>query len=587
MLVLAWTTLECPMAKVYRPRLIELAARYAKRGVGFALVDSAPQDSLAELRADSDLTGAPCPVVPDAAGRLAKRFGVTRSTEVLVLDAKLAVLYRGAIDDQYGYRRAEDGGVGTYRKDAPEHRHLEAALEARLAGQAVPLAATDPLGCVLSWPEPGADGPGFHETVEPILQQHCQSCHHRGGSAPFALTDYEEVKGWAGMIAEVTREGRMPPWNADPAVGHFKNARRLSPDEKAAIAAWVEGGAAKGDAANAPAPLEFPTGWGIGEPDLVLELEEFAIPAEGRLDYRYVKIPTDFTEDRWIQSYQVISTSPEVVHHVLVFSRDKRLSREERKKMRDLRPWRPPLNFLQFVKNAPAPERGEYLQRLDRVGRRAPMVREAGGLAGYFMSNLPGNGPTVLEPDQGVLLTAGATLIFQLHYTPDGKAKKTRTKVGIVFRKDPPKRAIDVTAVATVAFKLPAGASEVVVENDTTLGRDALLYAMKPHMHLRGKAFRYVAVLPDGEERHLLEVPAYDFDWQHDYVLAEPMFLPKGTVVRCRAVFDNSSANPYNPDATEDVYFGLQTEEEMMIGYLVVEWDPGNKDWAGKPSGDD
>jgi Redoxin len=581
--VLAWTSLECPMAKVYRPRLEALAKEFGAKGTRFVVVDSAVQDSRDEIKAGLRIGEPALPIVADPRGELAARFEVTRTTEVLLLDAGAKVHYRGAIDDQYGYRRGEDGVVGTYRKAAAERHYLADALRAHLAKKPLPKPhRTDPLGCLMTWPrKSGAKAPGYHETVEPILRRHCQSCHREEGFAPFALTDFEEVQGWAGMIDEVVQGGRMPPWNADPKVGHFKNARRLSVEEKSAIRAWVAGGAARGDEAKALPPLPPQKAWGIGEPDIIYALDEFEIPAEGRLDYRYVKVKTEFEEDRWIQSFQVRSTAPEVVHHVLVFAQPERVrDRAERRRLRKQRPYRPGFNFFDAVKNVPREEMGFYIERANKMGRRAPLVAQGGGLGGYFMSNLPGNGPTFLEEDQGLLLPKGATLVFQIHYTPSGKKLTSKTELGIRFRTTPPKRAIDTAAVSTIAFRIEPGESDCVVENDTKLRRDAKLLALKPHMHLRGKAFRYVAILPDGEERHLLEVPAYDFDWQHEYILAEPMYLPKGTVMKCRAVFDNSQDNPYNPAPDEEVFFGLQTDEEMMIGYFTVEWEPGQRDWA-------
>lgn len=584
--VLAWTSLECPMAKVYRPRLASLAERFAKKGVRFLLIDSAIQDSRDEVLKGLRVGTPPLPIVHDPDGSLARRFGVTRTTEVLLLDAKAEVLYRGAVDDQYGYRKGKDGGVGTYRKPAPEKHYLAAALEARLAKKAGPEPKrTDPLGCLMTWPTKSGQKAGsasFFGDVEPLLRKHCQSCHREGGFAPFALTDYDEVKGWAGMIAEVVAEERMPPWNADPSVGHFKNARRLSGDEKSVLRDWVAGGAARGDESKRLAPLPPVKAWGIGTPDVVYELEDFEVPAEGRIDYRYVKIKTDFPEDRWIQSFQVRSTAPETVHHVLVFERRARVRGKERRELRKQRPYRPAFNFFEMVKNAPRDKWKFYIDRANNMDRRAPFVPQGGGLGGYFMSNLPGNGPTYLEPDQGLMLTKGATLVFQIHYTPNGKKVRSQTELGIKFRTTPPVQAIHTSAVSTIAFRIPGGDGEHVVQNETVLQKDAKLLALKPHMHLRGKGFRYVAVLPNGEEKHLLEVKNYDFDWQHEYVLAEPMLLPKGTVMRARAVFDNSEENPYNPAPEEDVLFGLQTDEEMMIGYFTVEWEPGRRSWAKK-----
>jgi hypothetical protein len=171
------------------------------------------------------------------------------------------------------------------------------------------------------------------------------------------------------------------------------------------------------------------------------------------------------------------------------------------------------------------------------------------------------------------LLPAGARLTFQIHYTPVGEEKITQTSLGLRFLDEPPEHPIDTRGIATVVFAIPPGDPHHVVEAEYRLPRDAHLLSLAPHMHLRGRAFEYVAEYPDGTSRILLSVPNYDFNWQHVYRFAEPLSLPRRTLLKCRAVYDNSRGNPFNPDPEQTIYFGLQTEEEMMIGYYEILWD--------------
>jgi hypothetical protein len=419
------------------------------------------------------------------------------------------------------------------------------------------------------------EGPGtapagpitFHEHITPLLQRHCQDCHRRGGVAPFALVDYADARGRARMLREVVEARRMPPWNANPDVGSFANDPSLSEEAIALIARWAAGGAAEGDAAKAPPPRRFENGWGIGTPDAILTAPAFDVPADGSLPYRYVRIPTAFGEDRWVEAAQVRSTTPGIVHHVLVFLEGSQPPPDGAQ-----RPWRPPFNPFSLLEGAPPSEYGAWIRRFRRYIRRDLMVGEGGGLNGFFVSSTEGSRPLVYPEGRAKLLPSGASLVLQIHYTPDGVPRRSETSVALRFAGAPPRQAVDCRSIATVVFAIPPGDADFVVQATNTFLRDGLVLSLRPHMHLRGRSFRYVAELPDGKRETLLEVPRYDFDWQLEYVLAEPRRLPKGTVLRAIGAFDNSAANPYNPDPTKTVYFGLQTEEEMMIGYYEVVW---------------
>jgi len=187
----------------------------------------------------------------------------------------------------------------------------------------------------------------------------------------------------------------------------------------------------------------------------------------------------------------------------------------------------------------------------------------------------PGMPPAILRPGQAKLVKAGSDFVFQMHYTANGKPGTDRSRIGIVFAKEPPRERVYTVAAQNDKFEIPAGAANYEVESDITLQEPAKLVNMMPHMHLRGKDFEYTAFYPSGESEVLLRVPKYDFSWQLYYYPAEQKVLPAGTRLHCVAHFDNSPNNPANPDATQAVRWGDQSWEEMMIGFFDVAMVPG------------
>ena len=565
--VLAWTARDCPMAKVYAPRLRELAADMMPRGVQFFLIDSSSDATPEKLRATAE---GEVPLICDEHGVLARLVGARSTTDAVLLDGDLRVAYRGAVDDQYGYRRDAGQGPATYRKNAPARQFLSDAVNAVLAGQPVTTAATDPMGCLLEWtPAPAAamDTPVFYGDVEKIFRAHCIDCHQSGGYAPFSLVPYENARRHARMIAEVVDERRMPPWSASPAYGHFSNDPSLAAADIERIKQWVDAGTAAGDVANALPPLPPRPQWDIGKPDVVFETEPADVVAEGQMPYRYVRIPTHMTEDHWVDATQIISTSPQVVHHVLIFIEDTAPAPAGA-----IRPWTPGFDEFSLLEGSKPGEALNWIGRMSPYISKDLAVGGGGGLNGSFATTLAAGRGMVYPPGRAKLLPAGATIVMQIHYTPDGTAHQSKTQFGLHFAKQPPTEPVDSRSIATVAFEIPPGDPAYVVTATKVMPRDATLLSLRPHMHLRGKSFRYVAQFPDGTKEVLLDVPKWDFEWQVEYVLAKPRFLPKGTILRAIATYDNSKDNENNPDPTKSVFFGLQSNEEMMIGYFEVVW---------------
>jgi hypothetical protein len=367
----------------------------------------------------------------------------------------------------------------------------------------------------------------FTKDVAPIFFKKCADCHRAGEIAPFSALSYKDVRPWAKSIREKVASREMPPWHADPNHGEWLNDRRLAQADIDTIVAWVDGGAKEGDPKDLPPAPKFPDGWTIGEPDETFSIPEQAIPATGVIPYKYIEVPTNLKEDRWITDAEIRSTGRAAMHHVIVFIMDP---------------------------NKPTNGDGNLLA----------------GVA-------PGEQPARYRPGFGKKIPAGAKLRFQMHYTPNGEATKDVTTIGLKYAKEPPEHQILTRPVLNTTFTIPAGASSHEVKSSYMFKEDAHLVSLMPHMHLRGKDFEIKAIFPDGEARTLLKVPRYDFNWQTYYVPKEPLAIPKGSKIECTAHFDNSPANKFNPDPTKDVKWGDQTWEEMMIGWLGYYNDAGPK----------
>jgi mono/diheme cytochrome c family protein len=387
--------------------------------------------------------------------------------------------------------------------------------------------------------------PTFYKDILPLLQDHCQSCHRPGEVAPMPLVRYEQARTWAPAIAHSIQSGMMPPWFADPQVGHFSNDPSLTAQQIATLLAWVAGGTPAGNPNDAPAPPSWADGWNIAKPDLVLPMPKpVTIPAGGDVEYTYEIVPTHFTADKWVQMAEVHPSSPQYVHHAVVYIR-------------------PP--DARWLRHAPTGVPFTASTLSDPQGR----LEAHGTTSDLLLVYAPGSSPDRWANGMAKFVPAGSDLVFQLHYTTNGKAGNDRTSIGLVFAKTPPEHRVITLQLNDHAFIIPPGADDFRVEVRGTLPHDCTLLSLFPHMHLRGKRFEYDIVRPDGSIGPLLRVN-YHFHWQLSYRLAEPMLLKAGTKLRAVAWYDNSRNNPHNPDPTATVTWGDQTYQEMMVGFFDV-----------------
>jgi len=397
------------------------------------------------------------------------------------------------------------------------------------------------IALLLTWPAFAAANaiPTYHRDVAPILQKNCEGCHRPGEAAPMSLTSYKEVRPFAAAIKEAVTLRKMPPWFADPHYGTFSNDRSLSQSDIDTLVAWAKNGAPEGDAKYLLKAKEFIDGWNIGKPDLVLEMPAaFAVPATGTVEYQYVLIPGHFQKDTWVQMAEVRPDSRPVVHHIIAFVRE------------------PGSKWLASIKPGVP-----YVPTKDESDM---------GDAQFLVGFAPGMPPTVLPDGRAKLVPAGSDIIFQVHYTTNGKAALDKSKIGLMLAKAPVKERVLTLEALNSDFAIPPGNANYQVDSEFEFGAEAKIVDLFPHMHLRGKDFQFTAVYPTGEKQELLNVPNYSFSWQLNYIPAADITAPKGTKLKCVAHFDNSANNPYNPDPSKEVKWGDQSWDEMMIGFFDV-----------------
>ena len=521
-LVIVMTSATCPVSKRYLPSVAKLAAELKDQGLELLLVNALVSEKPEDIRSQMAAAGVTAPYVHDVEKKLSLALGARTTTEVFLVDPKRTLIYRGALDDQYGIN---------YNLDAPKHSYLRDAVAALLRGEKPFVQATAAPGCELDLPA-AADAKAttvtYHRDVARILQQNCVSCHREDGIAPFALDDIDEVKDRAKVIRRVVGEGSMPPWFAavdkDADKNPWANDCSLSAKDKADLFAWIDSkDRPLGDAAEAPAKRRYPAEWSIGKPDLVVQLSKaHDIKADGFMPYATDIVETELKEDRWVSAYEIIPSERDVVHHVIV-----------------------------------------------RVHEKGSEVRKADeGREGYWAIYVPGNGACVYPEGFARKIPAGAKVSFQIHYTPSGKAKKERLKMGLIFAKTPPTHEIRTAPLANTKLSIPPGAARHVETYSQRVPFDMPIMGFMPHMHTRGVAFKYEVTYADGKTETLLDIPRYDFNWQLRYDYKHPKLIPQGSTMKITAVFDNSTGNKANPDPTKHVRWGAQTVDEMMIGYI-------------------
>ena len=513
--VLVFTNTTCPLVIKYLPMLQRMEKEYRGKGVQFLAMNVSEEDSIIQMATQQVEYGLEFPCVKDVRGACAKKLGVQRTPEVVILDAQRRIAYRGRIDDKYR--------LGGMRPEA-SRTDFQTALEEVLAGKSVTQAETPVDGCLITFAEatPPKETITYAEHIAPLIRKHCIECHRPGTPAPFALLTYDQVAGKAQMIAEVTHEQRMPPWYASPEFGTFQNKRGLSTQERELFQHWVASGKQRGDETRLPAlPDEIVKPritWAIGEPDLVLATPEYPLPAEGLVPYQYVVLKHVFTEDTWVQGVQIRPKNQKTVHHA---------------------------NLAYF-----------------KVG-------EAFRLSNFITGFVPGGEPMNLRDGMGFLIPKGMMLVLQIHYVTTGQTEKGQVEVAFKYAKEPIQKRLRFHLFVDHRFAIPPGAPAYRVSASKIFNDEIEGVGLFCHMHVRGRDMTFRATKPGQPGETLLMIPNYNFDWQIPYRWTPgSMIFPKGTRIDCVAHYDNSPFNPYNPDPKATVRDGQQTQDEMMNGFF-------------------
>ncbi|HJT77234.1 MAG TPA: redoxin domain-containing protein [Gemmataceae bacterium] len=560
--VVVCLSFDCPVCVSYAGPLADMARSYAERGVAFVGLDTADDTDAAAAARHAREYGIPFPVFADPAHRAAAAFQADITPEAFVLDHNFVLRYRGRIDDGYAARLK--------RRPAVRHHDLLQALDEVLAGKDVSVPVTQAVGCRVRREAPPVKTAGtvtYYRDVLPILQQSCQTCHRPGEVGPFSLMTYREAVNWASDVKDYTESRKMPPWKpvAGPA---FHNERRLNGKQIATLAAWVDGGTPEGDPKDAPPPRHFTEGWQLGTPDLVLTpADDFHVGPSGKDIFRCFVLPTHLPEDRYVTAVELRPGNPRVVHHSLLFIDGTGQARKLEQRAQEDR-------------KADDVDRGPGYSVSMGIG-----FLPQGGLGGWA----PGAVPRFLPAGTGYFLPKGADVVMQVHYHRDGRAEKDRPRLGLYFAKGPVHKRFQSMTIAgrTVGkppfagfpnfFIVPAGDDHYPLHGGIEVEQDCTLHSVMPHMHLLGKAIKVTLRPKEGPPETLVAIKDWDYNWQETYFFKEPIHVKAGTRVEVDAVYDNSAANPNNPnDPPRRVTFGEQTTNEMCFVFLGAAADkPG------------
>ena len=511
----------CPIVRNLLPDFESVRSDYEPRGVRFLMLNSNLQDTRDSISQEAEEWHVETPILVDDSQLIGESLGLTRTAEVLVLDPKSwELVYRGPLNDRVDFER---------QLDAPRNTYLRDSLDAMLGGEEVNNASITTKGCLINFPAAHENHQeiSYSQTIAPLLRENCVVCHQDGGIGSWPMSQHLLVQGFAPMIREVIRTGRMPPWHADPQVGHWLNDRTLSIEERRTLVHWVEAGAPRGEG---PDPLLEPpppaiSEHGLGEPDLVIELSPYEVPATGVVDYKYPYVENPLDRDVWIRAMVVEPGSVEVVHHALVGT-SANVSTDNDERIFD--------NYL-------------------------------GGYA-------PGSQDNLLPEGTGVFVPKGGYFNAQMHYTPYGRAVTDRTHLLLYFYEQPPETFLRHGVVVNPLIRIPPGAKAHEESAYFEFEREAVLYAVLPHSHYRGKSSKFWLQYPDGRRELILSVPNYDFNWQRAYEFAEPRRIAAGTRLVHSTIYDNSPQNPGNPDPSRLVPWGRQSHDEMLYGDFLFTW---------------
>jgi peroxiredoxin len=557
-IILVFLSFECPVSNSYCQPLADVYKDYHKAGVTVIGLTAAQDQTRAEVAKQARSYDLPFPVFLDKGLAAADALQADITPEAFVLDSDFTLRYRGRIDDAWTARLKKNHNAGT--------GELRQVLAELLTGRPVSNPLTQAVGCTILREAPAVAKAGrvtYYRDVLPILQKRCQGCHRPGEVGPFSLMTFRDAVNWASDIKEYTRTRQMPPWKITEGVP-FHNDRRMPAEEIATLAAWVDGGTPQGNPKDAPPPRQFPHGWQLGQPDLVLTVpDDFQVGPTGRDVFRCFVLPTNLPEDKYVAAVEIRPGNPRIVHHSLLFIDTTGQGRKLQQK-------------AQAKQAEKDPHTGEVA--LDRgpgysVTMGVGFVPQ-GGLSGWA----PGQLPRYLPEGYGYFLPKGADVVMQVHYHRDGRLEKDRSSVGLYFAKKKGYQPIQGGIIAgsqggigplRLFFTIPAGAEHFKLTGSLWAKDDCTLFVITPHMHLLGKEIKVTLTPPGGKAETVLAIREWDYNWQETYVFKEPLRVKAGSRLDVEAYYDNSENNPNNPfSPPRQITFGEQTTNEMCFVFL-------------------
>jgi len=504
--------------KAQAATLKSMIAAYKDKGVEFRLLNSTLGETREAINAEMAALGIDTPVLIDANQLVGEQLNVQRSAEVIVINPKTwTVAWRGALNPA-----------------APQ------AVDALVNGRPITAKAAAVAGKAIAFPERAKKASfvniSYADTVAPIIKEKCAECHQPGGIGPMALNTYEQIKGFAPMIRETLRGQRMPPYHADPMVGHFSDGKALSPTQIKTLVHWIEAGAPRGKGVDPLASVKFQApDWPLGKPDLILDIPAYNIPATGIVDYQNPYAVNPLTEGRWLRASTIKVNERQAVHHILT----------------------------------------GYLSQVPGPGQQSQQSRWGTSVGGYAV----GAESQIQPANTGVFLPAGGAVGFQNHYTPFGKPVTDKSQIAFYFypKDKNPELVMRNSVIADQTIQIAPNTEHHREVAYATFPADALLFTAFPHAHYRGNSAKLDLITPDGKRTTILALPKYDFNWQREYTFAEPIKIPAGSRLVADYTFDNTKRNPANPDPNRVVPWGDQSFDEML--YMAIRYR-----WVGETS---
>jgi len=511
--------------------LSELTRSYANQDVKVFLINPIAGEGRASVLADSTDNGIDFQILIDDTQLLSESLQLSWSGEAIVIDPRRwNAVYRGPVADDLS--KATDGKLATALKA------LVAGTDLIAETQAMPAAWSSERFTLPGLASKGAHGDiSYSNTIAPMLKEKCASCHRPGGIGPWAMTDHRIIQGFSPMIKEVILTKRMPPWHADPEIGSFKHDMSLSTEEAQTLVHWIGAGAQRGsgdDPLNEVQTAE--SDWQLGTPDLVVDLPAFEVPATGTVDYQFFEVANPLDHDVWVRAVEIAPGDRQVVHHAIA-------------------------TFGPGSDSGRRVESGEAL------------------FQSQLMTFVPGNETYEYPENTGLKIPAGTSFYTQIHYTTYGRETVDQSRIALYFTDQEPEHILQHHSILNLNLQIPAGVAEHREGAYYQFQRDAVIYSLFPHAHYRGRNLEFSLRYPDGREEMVLSVPNYDFNWQRYFQFEEPINVPAGTMVIHHATYDNSTANPSNPNPEVNVEFGEQTWEEMLYGGISYRYaQPGEND---------